>query len=322
MNISEIIQNLLQNEKISLVDIGAMGGVTELAGLAMWINAIAFEPNQDEYAKLRNSKNKTKYASLNIFNYALSNSNGKTTLNVNKRASFSSLLHADQDVVKRHLGLLDEYPNLTEDFKKHQQIEVDVWRLDSILPQLGVTGINYMKLDTQGSELLILQGAETLLNNQLIHIIKCEVTFIPIYEKQALFSDIDILLREKGFEFVDCIFYPNHDVSLKNCFARKIYDQPRYAQGGDAIFVKKITLNDSQIDLIKTGLMLASLEYFSLANHYLKKGMVSDSLIEHIFKYFRKISPNKSIKSFGKAMTPPILYYYLKSLLARAHAKR
>jgi FkbM family methyltransferase len=77
--------------------------------------------------------------------------------------------------------------------------EVETRRLDDMLS--SETIIDFLKFDIQGFELRALSGApETLSRTHVIHI---EAFFAPMYEGQGFFSDIDALLRAKGFEFVD-----------------------------------------------------------------------------------------------------------------------
>ena len=77
--------------------------------------------------------------------------------------------------------------------------EVETRRLDDMLS--GEPIIDFLKFDIQGFELRALSGAhETLSRTHVIHI---ETFFAPMYEGQGYFSDIDVLLRGKGFDFLD-----------------------------------------------------------------------------------------------------------------------
>ena len=53
--------------------------------------------------------------------------------------------------------------------------------------------VDFIKLDTQGSELDILHGAGSLLDN--CSGLQLEVMFSPLYEGQPLFADVDAYLR-------------------------------------------------------------------------------------------------------------------------------
>jgi FkbM family methyltransferase len=73
---------------------------------------------------------------------------------------------------------------------------VETRRLDDI-PETA--GADFLKLDVQGGELLVLMGAEARLKNVLV--IHTEVEFVPLYKDQPLFADIDGFLRARGFAF-------------------------------------------------------------------------------------------------------------------------
>ena len=74
--------------------------------------------------------------------------------------------------------------------------EVETRRLDDI-PETA--GADFLKLDVQGAELLVLEGAAARLHDILV--VHTEVEFIPLYKDQPLFADIDSFLRRNGFLF-------------------------------------------------------------------------------------------------------------------------
>jgi len=71
---------------------------------------------------------------------------------------------------------------------------VEMVRLADILPD---TSIDIFKLDIQGYELEALRGANHLLKE--IPLVFTEVEFIPLYQNQPLFSDLEQFLRSCGF---------------------------------------------------------------------------------------------------------------------------
>ena len=56
---------------------------------------------------------------------------------------------------------------------------------------------DYLKIDVQGAELDVLRGAAETLKNCLV--VEIEVEFVPLYENQPLFSDVDNFMRRHGF---------------------------------------------------------------------------------------------------------------------------
>jgi hypothetical protein len=69
--------------------------------------------------------------------------------------------------------------------------------IDKFVADRGIDIVHAIKLDTQGSELDVLRGAERALHGCALVIIETE--FNPLYEGQALFCDVDRFLRDHGF---------------------------------------------------------------------------------------------------------------------------
>jgi hypothetical protein len=69
-------------------------------------------------------------------------------------------------------------------------------RLDD-LPEAA--GADFLKLDVQGAELDVLNGAEKILTEAVV--VHTEVEFVPIYKGQPLFAEVDQRLRKSGFLF-------------------------------------------------------------------------------------------------------------------------
>ena len=68
--------------------------------------------------------------------------------------------------------------------------------------------INFLSLDTQGSEYEILKGSIECLKKSIVAI-KTEINFVEIYKNSKLFSDIDKLLCEHGFFLAELISFDN-----------------------------------------------------------------------------------------------------------------
>merc|ERR1711924_266039 len=88
---------------------------------------------------------------------------------------------------------------LAEVTKVVKRSEVKTRRLDDLLPDMPGGVIDFLKLDVQGYELAVLEGAEKTLQKALV--IHTEVEFVEMYQKQPLFADVDQFLRRAGFVF-------------------------------------------------------------------------------------------------------------------------
>jgi hypothetical protein len=78
-----------------------------------------------------------------------------------------------------------------------QIVDVPMVRIDGVLNQ----EVDILKLDLQGYELEALRGATNLLPR--IKTITTEVEFVPLYDGQPLFGDIDCFLRQSGFRLLN-----------------------------------------------------------------------------------------------------------------------
>jgi len=78
---------------------------------------------------------------------------------------------------------------------------VPLARLDSVAPDLFVPEDRlFVKMDVQGYELRVIQGAAHVL--ALARLVEAELSFVELYEGQALAHEVMAALYEAGFELV------------------------------------------------------------------------------------------------------------------------
>lgn len=95
-----------------------------------------------------------------------------------------------------NLKLIDQFVGLSEYFQPVESFEVQTHRLDDVI---DIEEIDFLKMDVQGGELMVLDGAPKLAKSALA--IHTEVEFVPLYVDQPLFADVDTRLRSLGFFF-------------------------------------------------------------------------------------------------------------------------
>jgi FkbM family methyltransferase len=127
-------------------------------------------------------------------NHALHKETGTVALHLAKQQANSSIFQPDHD-------LLIRFPE-AERFEILRTIQVAVDCLDRQLQEHGVADPDFIKADTQGSELLVLQGGKLALSSAIFGL-EVEAEFIPIYRDQPLFADLDTFLRGFGFHLFD-----------------------------------------------------------------------------------------------------------------------
>lgn len=126
---------------------------------------------------------------------ALSNAIGESTLYVTHSPMCSSLYPPNENFLQRFAGLI-ELVGL--DFT----VELETTTLDAFCQAETIDTIDFLQIDVQGADLLVLQGATDLLDRSVLAV-QIEVEFAPLYHDQPLFADIDGFLRNQGFALFD-----------------------------------------------------------------------------------------------------------------------
>lgn len=132
------------------VDVGANVGLYTIWALDCGADVVAVEPNPENVRQLRRNLDLNGYEA-EIVTAALSNVSGTAGL-------------AGSDLNRQHL-LFDEDPGVSE------VARVDVRTLDSVLGDRKAAGV---KVDVEGAEKLVLQGARRALSSERISVIQLE----------------------------------------------------------------------------------------------------------------------------------------------------
>ena len=81
-------------------------------------------------------------------------------------------------------------------------IKVKVITLDDFTNMEEVEHINFLKLDTQGSEINVLHGARNLLLNGKIDVIQTELIHSDIYESSTKFEELQSMFSSVDYRLV------------------------------------------------------------------------------------------------------------------------
>lgn len=176
-----------QAQRFSLIDVGSSGGLhPRWQRFAPFIRNCGFEPNPEEFGKLTSS------ADCLWINAGLAGASGKRELFLTRAYQNSSLLKPNQ-----------EFISSLEWGRAHDVIEspmVDCLTLDEALTGHGILA-DFVKIDTQGSELEILQGGPKALSSCVC--VELEVEFVELYCGQPRFAEVDQFMRQNGFYLGD-----------------------------------------------------------------------------------------------------------------------
>ena len=186
-------ESIYQESPLTVLDVGARGGIHgRWRSCEKHLNAIGFEPDVDAYESL--SDENSTGGNTRYLNIALSNVHEETDFHNTRRPGCSSLL-------KPNVEFLSDFPAVDR-FDVLSSTKVTVSTLDKVLVDAGLNDPDFIKVDTQGTALFVLQGgAETLRNS--IFGVEVEAEFAEIYQGQPLFAEVDQFLRESGFALFD-----------------------------------------------------------------------------------------------------------------------
>jgi len=170
----------------------------------------AFEPLDESFAKVQ--ARMPSNPGLKPFQVALSDHEGEATFFVAEWNDSSSLLPP------RETGSnFDAYQ------KTKSEQTVKTTTLDAFREREGIDRIDLLKVDAQGAELSILNGAEGTFDAGLIDLVFIEVQFLPIYEGAARYDELATFLYSKGFSLLN-LYDLQHNQRGQLCW-------------GDALFV-------------------------------------------------------------------------------------
>jgi FkbM family methyltransferase len=176
-----------------LFDVGANNGNTSIQWVHDTNNLVyAFEPTPEMYTQIESKT--VGFGNYTLIKKAVSNYNGKSIFNIAGNADWgcSSLLEfSDKSQT--------EWPGRTE-FHTTQQIEVDVIRLDSFIEENNIKIIDYLHIDTQGSDLKVLEGLGKYINIVISGVIEAANKPDILYYGQCTKEECIEFLEDNGFE--------------------------------------------------------------------------------------------------------------------------
>ena len=184
--------HLLRQHQINLIlDVGANSGAFgwDMRELGYSGRIVSFEPLPDAFAQLQ--KAAAGDPAWQTINVGLGDRDEERVLHVAANSQSSSLL----PMLEAHVQAAPEsvYTN---------DIAVTIHRLDAVADGYRKSGeALFLKIDTQGFELQVLNGARGLLTS--VPLLQLECSLVPLYDGAMLVEDMIAFVRGLGYDPVD-----------------------------------------------------------------------------------------------------------------------
>lgn len=179
---------LLGDTPLRVLDVGARDALLpHFLPVAGHTEIIGFEPDESETARLNAALRQSPWRRAQVYPYALGETQRGRPFYITHSSQTSSLLRPNsRDFSQAIWGV-------------EREIRIDTVSLDDLVAQGTLTGaFDFIKVDTQGSELEILRSGERQVLPSVLGI-ETEAEFVEVYHDQPRFSEIELYLREQGF---------------------------------------------------------------------------------------------------------------------------
>lgn len=295
------------------MDVGARNGVTEVGQLARFVRAHGFEPNPTEFVKLQSGRTDAflvhgvappPYRELTYWPFALGNRRGRSGFTVTPVPGSAGILPPDLERMREIVWKGRSYLRTLADdvFAGYETIEVELRTLDDFAQEHALDHVDYLKIDVEGSEYEVLEGTRALLPRT--GVIRVETCFVPMRKGQKLFSHVDLLLREHGFDLLRYeidpaqVGYKQRLTPVEDLHDSRVPDPHGQALCCDAIYVNR-EISDPDRSLAQAAVLL-SRDYVDEALHVLRtRANVND---EHFLELLRRVQvagPSVTLRRAG-----------------------
>ena len=294
----------LKNKELNIVDVGARNGFSLFPeSLSKYCNLYGYEPNPEEFTKLINEKTDLQlsgstlpeFKSKRYFSTALTNNKGTVDFFITNGPGACNLMGETNKKVTENMFLdvnkNTSYEKEHVDVKKKIIVETD--KLDNLYND---TKIDFLKIDAEGMDYYVLEGAKDLFLKRQILLVKTEVIYFSHFKKfTPLLGDQMTIMRDSGYRCIDLDV--NHSGYLCKDVKYPISSDKRPKYAGDAYFIPEFDGYEFETeDLIRLSLILAGTGHYSLSKYFLTRSkLLQNDIINNLYK---KINNHNYKKNF------------------------
>jgi FkbM family methyltransferase len=235
--------------RLNVIDVGCSGGIQHVIPhfsksrrflpYTVFLDFFGFGPGEDELSRLDSTKTYVK-----LFNTVVTDKSGFEMLYITRSPECSSLREPDTEIFSKYfLGKNKNWLEIT-DIRQVPAVTLnEVVQKDNIF-------VDWLKIDSQGSEYEVLLGSTKALETATVVIV--ETSTKKVYKDQKVLTDVFDLLARYDF-----------DIAAINY-------KPRFSIENDIIFIKNLNKVSTFRDFLSITTILSILRMDSAKKYILK----------------------------------------------------
>lgn len=265
---------------LCVVDAGARNGMVISPEFARHAKLVGFEPNPEEYEKLAAHRTDAeragvpvaRFASEQYHDCALWSREEERPFYITAGTGACTLMGETVGDLTRRMwfdGKDRPYSELHTEVRRSLPMRCRPLH-DALAPDARV---DYLKLDVEGAELAILEGAQRLFERRAILFVKTEFVFTPYYQVHPVLGHQHVFLHDRGFRLIDLDL--NQPRYARDRTAIPAIVDRRLIYAGDAYFVldpERHALEPAR--LFRMGAVCIALGFFTFGVSLLRESAI------------------------------------------------
>ena len=252
------MKNTTSKNDIKIFHIGGRNGTIEFPKLPKFKNNLKiylFEADEDCIEDIKKNNKDAE-----VFPYCILDKNKNVYFNIMHDPHASSIYEINDKFNEYFSEGYNFYYTFKNAFKIKKRIKIKSYSLDFLNNKKLIPKPDFLSIDAQGSEYLILKGSSELIKKNLVGI-SVEANFVPLYKNQYTFEYINELLIKDDFILADI------DLRYYNFNKLSYTLRGKYLPYGcDAIFLKDPKkIYNSDIKAKDKATILKKLSFISFA---------------------------------------------------------
>jgi FkbM family methyltransferase len=221
----KVLTQLFDSKKeLTFFDIGACEGLSSVRYLSIFPKSImyTFEPVPDNFLEIKKNIEKYHLTNLIPFELGLSSENGEATFYVSSGKPPNKDVPQDNSTNFGNKSSSLYKPGKTKEvhpwLEFNKSITIKTITLDNFCKEQKIKNIDFIHMDVQGAELMVLTGAPKMISS--IQSVWLEVEKIALYENQPLKNDIEDFFIKNNFI---CILNKMNHIAGDQLWVQKDY---------------------------------------------------------------------------------------------------